>query len=175
MSAPQEAQRRIFRKIDYLVVINPPVMGRKRKKRFARHLSQFQGRLPPVKYIGVNKNHLDMRNWENFSLLRDKRGLFVRLKLKIGWEKNAIDFASRYGAFFQPLHMYPRYSLVRRSRRRVWHWYVGVTGCFLSHIEAWRFIGASAGIQGLYLERYGPFYEPDNWNPVAWYGTNVRE
>lgn len=119
--------------VPFIVVINPPVLGATRRKYLERHLSTCSGRIPPIKYIGVNKNHLDIRSW-NSPMLRDERNLFTRFKLAMGLEKHIIDFKKEYGQYFQvgPRDMPGEKAFCSGT--------VGVIACAISHIKSWEYV-----------------------------------
>lgn len=83
--------------ITRIFVVNPPVLGKKRRKIFEKQFGRWPRRPPPIFYGGVNKNHLDLTAGSRYEhLIIDDRSRWVRLKLRLGWERRAEDFVCEY-------------------------------------------------------------------------------
>ncbi len=122
----------ITRDVPFVAVINPPVLGARRRKRLEAHLPTCRGRIPSVKYMGVNKNHLDIRGW-NSPLLRDERGFFIRSKLALGLEPHVKDFKKEYGHYFR---VGPRDVPMEKASAGT----VAMIACAISHIQVWEYV-----------------------------------
>lgn len=48
------------RPIARIFVINPPALGKKRRRDFEKQFQKWSKQPPPISYVGVNKNHLDL-------------------------------------------------------------------------------------------------------------------
>ena len=85
------------RPVTHIFVVNPPVLGAKRRQLFDRQFEHWQKPVPPISYMGVNKNYLaavdksEYRRW-----IRDDRPWWVKLKLRMGLERHAENFRQVY-------------------------------------------------------------------------------
>ena len=116
------------RPITHIFIINPPQLGKRRRKIFDAQFAHWQKPLPPRTYSGVDKNHLDMEGWQYKSQIRDDRSLWIRLKLRWGLEPRAVCLVQRYGALFGP----------KTARQPI---SIGHTACAISHIKVLERIG----------------------------------
>ncbi len=106
-------------------MINPPVLGKKRRKLFEQQFQNWQTKPPPISYNGVNKNHLVLEESKYQHLIKDDRRWWVKLKLRLGWEKYAQDFAQKYDPM---LTRKKKDAAVRR---------IGSIAAAFSQIEIW--------------------------------------
>ena len=109
--------------ISRIFVVNPPVLGAKRRKLFDRQFKNWQKPVPPISYSGVNKNHLAAvdesryRHW-----IKDDRSGWTKLKLCMGWEKNAENFKQDYD------------PILRTDEKVTAVVEIGRVACALSHV-----------------------------------------
>lgn len=83
--------------ITRIFVVNPPVLGKKRRRAFEKQFAGWPKRPPPIFYSGVNKNHLDLTAGSKYEhLIIDDRSRWARLKLRLGWERRAENFRQKY-------------------------------------------------------------------------------
>ena len=118
----------VTRDVPFVIVISPPVLGRRRRAALEAHFQACKGRIPPVKYMGVNKNHFDLSRWNNWSY-QDERGLLTRLKLRMKWEPCAKDFEKEWGHYFE----------LREDKTTKGELVTGELACLLSHAVAWQY------------------------------------
>ena len=83
--------------ISRIFVVNPPVLGAQRRRMFDRQFENWQKSAPPISYVGINKNHLAAVDKSRYrSWIKDDRPWWVRLKLRMGWERHAENFQQVY-------------------------------------------------------------------------------
>jgi GR25 family glycosyltransferase involved in LPS biosynthesis len=119
-------------KIHYLLVISPPKIGKKRLKKFKKHIASYRGTLPPLIHIeGVDKNLVNFENFHN--CINDNRNWVAKLKLFLGIEKYQLKFEDKSKCFTK---------LKTPNGKR---WEVGTICCALSHLQAWEFVAKAPG------------------------------
>ena len=113
--------------ISHIFVINPPVLGAKRRRLFDRQFDNWQKPVPPISYFGINKNHLAAVDESRYRhLIKDDRSGWTKLKLRMGWEKNAENFKQVYD---QALRTDEKVTAVVE---------IGRVANALSHLRTWK-------------------------------------
>ncbi len=115
------------RPITRIFVVNPPVLGKQRRKAFEKQFQGWRKPPPPIAYAGVNKNHLDLGKGSEYRhLINDNRPPWVKLRLRLGWEKHAENFRQKYD------------PMLRQADWVTEVLPIGHLACTLSHIEVWK-------------------------------------
>ncbi len=84
------------RPISCIFVVNPPRLGRRRRRIFEKQFENWPKRPPPVFYVGVNKNFMGLTESSEYRhLIIDDRSRWTKLKLRFGLERRQQDYFRR--------------------------------------------------------------------------------
>ncbi len=115
------------RAVSCIFVVNPPGLGKKRRKVFEKQFESWPKRPPPIFYRGINKNHLDLRESSKYRrMIIDDRSRWVRLKLRLGLERHARNFRQKYD------------PMLRQSDQVTQPVEIGRVANAFSHISVWK-------------------------------------